>query len=185
MCRSWLYSRGMGLFGHVLCRWGSQVFTHRLSCFSYGRNQEPRKISLGPELCYLEGGVMWVKVNCFSHCPNASNLSLFLLPYYAGHLHWTPGLMQRLSCVWLIMWDSVLYGLLDPGCKGKWLVHRLLQGSQLGPRYVCLLPDTWVYGALLSPLACGTGFCNPTKAPLSMDGCQIVIKRGIWWEMSC
>lgn len=55
-------------------------------------------------------------------------------------LHWTPGLPQRSSHLWVIVKISVLWGLLDSSCEGLELGHRPVQGPRLTRMFVCVLP---------------------------------------------
>lgn len=88
----------MGLFGSILHSCGSQALTHVLSLPPMGEIRT-KKGSLGTQLCHLWGGVTQIQ-------------SVFLLPYpvtpmpdflFFGSnsvlelLHWTPGLLQKLS----------------------------------------------------------------------------------------
>lgn len=59
-------------------------------------------------------------------------------------LFWKPGLPQSLSCPWVIVYISILQGLLDDDWEELKLFRRPLQNPQREPGTVCLLPDTEV-----------------------------------------
>lgn len=110
-CSGW-GKRGMGIFGTGSHSWGSWVVTHT-SDFSHEREIMAEKGSLGPRLYHLWGGVTWVKSNCSSSPPQCVQ-SCFCCCWCCSYgvivpkvpmelFQWTPGLPQRLSCLWIVV----------------------------------------------------------------------------------
>lgn len=92
-------------------------------------------------------------------------------------LCWKHRFPQRLSHPWVIVWDSILEGILDHGQERLEAVHRPLQGSQLGPRSI--LPVTQHRGGTdFSPVSWFM-VLDPTaltKSLLSMNRYQVVVE---------
>ena len=114
-------------------------FTHRI-------NHRLRKIIPDPELCSLEGGMLWVKSSCFFYPVQGFKLTFFFFFF----------LLQQFPRTSLETWASTKsFALVGnflrqslPGvprlrqrrtAAGLWT----LQGPQAGPRFVCLLPGRY------------------------------------------
>lgn len=75
--------REMSLFGSIPHSWGSWVLTYML-LLPLQEKWKAEKFSLGPKLCCVQGGVMWVKPSCSSYLIPCTQKHIFLLQLCAG-----------------------------------------------------------------------------------------------------
>ena len=123
--------------------WQPPVSHVSLTSSHFPWEKSQAEISLGPKLCPLggRGGASQVKLflsssQCFQ------TQSFFCSKGVLELLIWKPGLVQRLSGLWVIVLDNVFQVLLDQGQGGLEPVHRLPQGPQPGLRSLSLLVDS-------------------------------------------
>ena len=129
--------REMGIFGRVPHNWGRWVLSRMIS-LSLERKSYSEKVSLGPELCCLRGGVMQKK---FPMCPN----SFFFLLL----LHWcartSPRETSTPANAFLSVGDCLSQcfpGSPGPHLTGAGAGSWATVGSAARTRgLVCLLPD--------------------------------------------
>ena len=114
----------MGLSGGFPHSWRSWVLSHLH--FHLQEKSRAEKVSLGPELCHLEGRIMRVKSNCSS----SKHLNSFIAPkmcwkFSTGNPDFHKG---ALVCGWLSKIDSTFQGFPHCSREGLELVCRPLQG---------------------------------------------------------
>ena len=151
--------------------WGSQALTPRLSLSPQGEITA-QKVTLGTELCRLQGGVTWIKSGCSSYPIQCIQSCIFLPP--AVCWNFPAGLQDQhkgsLVCGQLS--NSVSSGgSWTPEPRGAGVVHRPLQCPELGPGSVCLLLDAPVGES--PPGSLGVGACDRTRVK---QGCSQLLR---------
>ena len=84
------------------------------TCFHISQQEKSQieKLSLGPKLCCLGGKMIWVKLSYFSYPLQCIKTHIsFSFNCVLELLLWKPGLLQRLSCPWVLVKNSVFQGL--------------------------------------------------------------------------